>query len=76
MSFSRPKFRVHVKAHKTVISHERWFPKGLPFLGKPFTMKKTVKRQATVIKILSRARKRAAKAANAELADAYCQAPD
>ena len=54
MSFSRPKPRVHVKAHKTVISHERWSPKGLPFLGKPFTMKKTVKRQATVIKILSR----------------------
>ena len=71
MPFIRPKFRAHVKAHKTVIGHERWFSKGQPFLGKPFTVKKTVKRHATVIKILSRARKRAAKAANDQLADAY-----
>ena len=46
-------------------------PKGPPFLGKPFTVKKTVERHATVIKILSRAAKRAANAANGELADAY-----
>ena len=71
MSFIRPKFRAHVKAHKTVIGNERWFRKGRPFLGKPFTVKKTVNRHATVIKILSRAAKRAAKAANGELADAY-----
>ena len=71
MPFIRPKFRAHVKAHKTVIGHERWFRKGPPFLGKPFTVKKTVKRHATVIKILSRAAKRAGKAANGELADAY-----
>ena len=71
MPFIRPKFRAHVKAHKTVIGHERWFGKGRPFLGKPFTVKKTVKRHATVIKILSRAAKRAGKAANGELADAY-----
>ena len=36
-----------------VVSNERWFSKGPPFLGKPFTMKKTVKRHATVIKTLS-----------------------
>ena len=46
-------------------------PKGQPFLGKPFTVKKTVQRHATVIKILSRAGKRAARAGNDELADAY-----
>ena len=40
MSFIRPKFRAHVKAHKTVIGNERWFRKGPPFLGKPFTVKK------------------------------------
>ena len=68
---SRPEFRAHVKAHKTVIGNERWFRKGQPFLGKPFTVKKTVNRHATVIKILSRAAKRAGKAANDELADAY-----
>ena len=71
MPFARSKFRAHVKAHKTVIAHERWFQKGPPFLGKPFTVKKTVQRHATLINILSRAGKRAAQAANDELADAY-----
>ena len=60
-----------MKAHKTVISNERWFRKGPPFLGKPFTVKKTVQRHAALIKILSRAGKRAASAGNDELADAY-----
>ena len=64
MTFIRPKFRAHVTAHKTVIAHERWFQKGPPFLGKPFTVKKTVERHAAVIKILSRAGKRAARAGN------------
>ena len=71
MTFARPKFRAHVKAHKTVIAHERWFRKGEPLLGKPFMVKKTVQRHAAMIKILSRARKRAARAGNDELADAY-----
>jgi hypothetical protein len=71
MPFKRPKFRAHVKAHKTVIANERWFRKGAPFLGKPFSVKKTVERHAAVINILSRARKRAARAGNDELADAY-----
>ena len=30
MSFICPKFRAHVKAHKTVIGQERWFHKGQP----------------------------------------------
>ena len=72
MPINRPKFR---KAHKTVIAHERWFRKGSPFLGKPFTVKKTVERHATVIKILSRARKRAARAGNDELARCLPPAP-
>ena len=71
MTFARPKFRAHVKAHKTVIAHERWFRKGEPLLGKPFTVKKTVERHAAVIKILSRAGKRAARAGNQQIADAY-----
>ena len=71
MPFFRSKFRARAKAHKTVISNERWFQKGPPFLGKPFTVKKTVRRHAAVIKILSRAGKRAARAGNDELADAY-----
>jgi hypothetical protein len=71
MPFFRSKFRAHVKAHKTVISNERWFQKGPPFLGKPFTVKKTVRRHAAVIKILSRARKRATRAGNQQIADAY-----
>jgi hypothetical protein len=71
MFFTRPRFRAHQKAHRTVIANERWFGKGQPFLGKAFTVKKTVKRHATVIKILSRAAKRAAKAAKDETADAY-----
>jgi hypothetical protein len=66
-----PKFRAHAKAHKTVIGTERWFRKGEPFLGKPFTVQKTVRRHATVIAILSRAAKRAAKIPNSELAAAY-----
>ena len=71
MTFTRPKFRAHVKAHKTVIADERWFRKGEPFLGKPFTVKKTVQRHAAVIDILSRAGKRTARAGNDQLADAY-----
>jgi hypothetical protein len=71
MKFIRPIFRAHQKAHQTVFNNERWFRKGEPFLGKPFTVKKTVNRHATVIKILSRARKRTAKAANDEAAGAY-----
>jgi hypothetical protein len=67
----RPKFRAHQKAHRTVIAQERWFRKGPPFLGKPFTVKKTVRRHAAVIKILSRAGKRAARAGNQQIADAY-----
>jgi hypothetical protein len=71
MPFFRPKFRAHVKAHRTVAGNERWFRKGEPFLGTPFTVKKTVQRHAAVIKILSRAGRRAARAGNHELADAY-----
>jgi hypothetical protein len=71
MTFNRPKFRAHVKAHKTVIAHERWFRKGEPFLGQAFTVKKALKRHATLIKILSRARKREARAGNQQIADAY-----
>jgi hypothetical protein len=54
-----------------VIAHERWFRKGEPFLGKPFTWKKAMQRHATIINILARAAKRAGKAANDETADAY-----
>ena len=71
MTFARPKFRTHVKAHKTVTSNERWFRKGQPFLGRPFTVAKAVKRHATLINILSRAAKRAGKTANDETAHAY-----
>ena len=71
MTFARSKFRAHQKAHKTVIAHQRWFRKGEPLLGKPFTVKKTVERHAAVIKILSRAGKRAARAGNQQIADAY-----
>ncbi len=67
------KFRAHVKAHQTVITHERWFGKGQPFLGKPFTVKKMVKRHAVVVNILARATKRATKAADQPLAVAYHQ---
>jgi hypothetical protein len=59
-----------------VISNERWFRKGQPFLGKPFTVKRTVKRHATVIKILLRAAKREAKKGDSELAAAYDQLHD
>jgi hypothetical protein len=71
MPINRPKFRAHVEAHKTVINDERWFRKGEPFLGKPFTVKKTVQRYGTIIEILSRATKRAAKAGNHEIANGY-----
>jgi hypothetical protein len=66
-----PKFRAHKKAHQTVIANERWFGKGEPFLGRPFTVKKTVQRHGTLINILARAAKRAGKATNGETAEAY-----
>jgi hypothetical protein len=71
MPSKRSKFRAHVKAHRTVISNERWYRKGEPFLGKPFTVKKTVNRHRTVIKILSRAGKRAVRVGHQQIADAY-----
>jgi hypothetical protein len=67
----RSKFRAHRKAHRTVIANERWFRKGQPFLGKPFTVKKAVQRHASLINILSRAGKRESRATNDETADAY-----
>jgi hypothetical protein len=71
MSFNRPKFRAHQKAHQTVVTSERWFTKGEPFLGESFTVKKTVKRHGTLVSILSRAAKRETRATNDETADAY-----
>ncbi len=71
MTFARPKFRAHLKAHKTVTSNERWFRKGEPFLGKSFIVKKTVKRHAGLNRILDRAAKRESRAINDETADAY-----
>ena len=73
MTFSHPKFRAHVKAHNTVVANERWFRKGPPFLGKAFTVKKTVKRHAEISKILARAAKREAKNNNSELTASYHQ---
>ena len=73
MSFIPRKFCAHVKAHQTVIDNERWFRKDNPFLGKPFTVKKTVKRHAKIIKILARAAKREGKSGNTGLANAYQQ---
>src|ERR1700722_16790171 len=71
MLFIPRKFRALVNAHQTVIDNERWFRKGQPFLGKPFTVKKTVKRHAKIIKILARAAKREGKGGNTGLANAY-----
>jgi hypothetical protein len=71
MSIIPREFRAHVKAHHTVIDNERWFRKGDPFLGKAFTVKKTVKRHIVLNKILSRAAKRAIKAADNEFAASY-----
>jgi hypothetical protein len=71
MTFIRPKFRAHRKVHKMVIANERWFRKGEPFLGKPFTVKKAVQRHARLINIVSRAAKRERRATNDKTADAY-----
>jgi hypothetical protein len=71
MFFARPKFRAHQKAHQAVVANERWFRKGQPFLGKPFSVKKAVKRHATLINILTRAAKRENKATNDKTATAY-----
>ena len=51
-----------MRGHPTGAISQAWFRKGEPFVGRPFTVKKTVNRHAAVIKILSRAAKRAATA--------------
>ena len=70
MAFNRPKFRAQVKAHKTVIGNERWFRKGSPFLGNPYSKEKTVQRHHQMIGIPRRAENRETKAGNDVLASA------
>jgi hypothetical protein len=69
----RHKFRAHRKAQHTIINNERWYHKGQPFLGKSFTVKKTIKRHAKICDILARAAERETRQRKFELASAYHQ---
>jgi hypothetical protein len=66
-------FRAHRKSQQTIITDERWYQKGEPFLGKPFTVKKTVERHKKISDILARAARAEARKRNHQLAAAYHQ---
>jgi hypothetical protein len=53
------------------MSDERWFKNGPPFLGKPFTAQKAIKRHRQISQILKRAAKREAGKGNDKLAGGY-----
>jgi hypothetical protein len=71
-----PTFRAHKHAHEEVVDNEHWYGDGKPSFGKAFSAKKTADRQNTIIEILERAAKRAAKAGNSKLAKAYTDLAD
>ena len=66
-----PKFKGHVKAHKTVIGNEGCYGDGAPFLGNQFTSAKTAMRWQTVIKILGAAAKRGRRAKHKDVVRQY-----
>ena len=59
------------QTHLTVMNNELWFGDGPPSLGKAFTAAETAKRHTLVIGLLYRAAKKAAKAKDTKLHDAY-----
>ena len=61
----------HIRAHEAVVTNEFWYGDGPPSLGKSFTAGKTAERNTAVVSILLKAGKRAAKAGDKRLADAY-----
>lgn len=65
-----PTIQRHMQAHAAVI-HEAWYGDGPPSFGKAFTAAETAKRNTLVIGILYRAAKKAAKAKDTKLHDAY-----
>lgn len=66
-----PTFYRHVRAHEAVVTNEFWYGDGPPTLGKSFTAAKTDERQADVVGILLKAAKKAEKAGDKQLANAF-----
>src|SRR5258708_10174180 len=66
-----PSCRTHVRAHEAVANSESWYGDGPPSLGEAFTAVETAKRHTIMIEILLRAAKRATKAEDTKLAEAY-----
>jgi hypothetical protein len=73
---TRPKFQSHVHAHEAVANNEDWYGNKPPNLGQGFTAAETAERSTTVMKILLRAAKRAAKKKDRDLAEAFYQLHD
>jgi hypothetical protein len=67
----KPILQRHLQAHAAVINNEAWYGDGEPSFGKTFTAAETAKRHTLVIGLLYRAAKKATKAKDTELADAY-----
>ena len=61
----------HVHAHTEVINNEHWYGDEPPSLGRSFSAKKTAERHQEIVQILGRVAKRAAKAGEKSLAQAY-----
>lgn len=66
-----PTFHRHVRAHEAVVTNEFWYGDGPPTLGKSFTAGKTAERQAEVVALLLKAAKKAEKAGDKQLANAF-----
>jgi hypothetical protein len=66
-----PTFYRHVRAHEAVVTNEFWYGDGPPSLGKSFTAAKTADRHAEVVALLLKAAKKAEKAGDKQLANAF-----
>jgi hypothetical protein len=73
---TKPKFRNHVHAHEAVINNESLYSNKPPNLGQGFSVTETAERRTTVMEILLRAAKRAAKDKDPDLAEAFYQLHD
>jgi hypothetical protein len=71
-----PVFQTHEKAHHEVLTTEKWFGDGKPFIGKQFTAAKARERKADIINLLYRTAEREGRTGDAGVADRLADLAD
>jgi len=75
-TYTKPRFKSHVRAHEEITSNEVWYSDEPPDLGPGFTAAKAQERTSTVLGILLRAAKRAKRNGNPKLGETRYQLHD